>query len=83
MARRTTFYVMADLFDVPLSPMAKLVLVYLSRCCNRQGICNPSIGTIAYSCNYCRNTVRKAIRELICEIYQILNVNIVTALFSV
>ncbi len=64
MARRTTFYVMADLFDVPLSPMAKLVLVYLSRCCNRQGICNPSIGTIAYSCNCCRNTVRKAIREL-------------------
>ena len=49
MARRTTFYVMADLFTVPLSPMAKLVLVYLSRCCNRQGICNPSIGTIAYS----------------------------------
>ena len=36
MAKRTTFYVMADLFNVPLSPMAKLVLVYLSRCCNRQ-----------------------------------------------
>ena len=64
MARRTTFYVMADLFTVPLSPMAKLVLVYLSRCCNRQGVCNPSIGTIAYSCNCCRNTARKAIREL-------------------
>lgn len=63
MAKRTTFYVMADLFTVPLSPMAKLVLVYLSRCCNRQGICNPSIGTIAYSCNCCRNTVRKAIHE--------------------
>ena len=64
MTRRTTFYVMADLFTVPLSPMAKLVLVYLSRCCNKQGVCNPSIGTIAYSCNCCRNTVRKAIREL-------------------
>ena len=64
MAKRTTFYVMADLFNVPLSPMAKLVLVYLSRCCNRQGVCNPSIGTIAYSCGYCRNTAHKAIREL-------------------
>ena len=64
MAKRTTFYVMADLFDVPLTPMARLVLVYLSRCCNRQGVCNPSIGTIAYSCGCCRNTVRKAIHEL-------------------
>ena len=38
MAKRKTFYVRADLFEARISLRAKLVLVYLSRVSDRQGV---------------------------------------------
>ena len=64
MTKRQTFYTRADLFEADISPRAKLVLAYLSRVSDRQGICFPSVPTIAEKCGCCQNTARKAIREL-------------------
>ena len=64
MAKRKTFYVRADLFEARISLRAKLVLVYLSRVSDRQGVSFPSVPTIARMCGCCPNTARKAIREL-------------------
>ena len=64
MAKRKTFYVRADLFEARISLRAKLVLVYLSRVSNKEGISFPSVPTIARMCDCCPNTARKAIREL-------------------
>lgn len=47
MAKRKTFYVRADLFEARISLRAKLVLVYLSRVSDRQGVSFPSVPTIA------------------------------------
>ena len=64
MAKRQTFYTRADLFEAEISPRAKLVLAYLSRVSDRQGVCFPSVPTIAEKCGCCQNTARKALREL-------------------
>lgn len=64
MARRTTFYVTTALFEMDISSKAKLVLTYLSRTSNKEGTCYPSIASIARCCGCCKNTVRKALREL-------------------
>ena len=64
MAKRQTFYARADLFEAKISPRAKLVLTYLSRVSDRQGVSFPSVPTIAEKCGCCPNTARKAIREL-------------------
>lgn len=64
MAKRTTFYVTTALFEMDISSKAKLVLTYLSRTSNKEGTCYPSIGTIARCCGICKNSVRKALREL-------------------
>ena len=61
---RTTFYATTQIFEQNLSASAKLVLTYLSRVANREGVCFPSITRIAQNCNCCQNTVRKAITEL-------------------
>lgn len=61
---RKTFYAAASIFESGVSPAAKLVLFYLSRVANREGVCFPSVGTIAENCGYSPNTVRKAIAEL-------------------
>ena len=47
MSKRQTFYTRADLFEADLSTRAKLVLTYLSRISDRQGVRFPSIPTIA------------------------------------
>lgn len=64
MAKRTTFYVTTALFEMDISSKAKLVLTYLSRTSNKEGTCYPSIASIARCCGCCKNTVRKALREL-------------------
>ena len=64
MAKRQTFYTRADLFKADISHQAKLVLTYLSSVSDRQGICFPSVPTIAEMCDCCQNTARKALREL-------------------
>ena len=64
MAKRQTFYTRADLFEANISPRAKLILAYLSRVSDRQGVSFPSIPTIAEKCGCCQNTARKALREL-------------------
>ena len=65
MAKRKTFYVSAAIFDTPLSAYAIAVFAYLSYCADRQGSCFPSIAKIAENCSCSRNTVKKAIVELI------------------
>ena len=60
MAKRKTFYVRADLFEARISLRAKLVLVYLSRVSNRQGVSFPAVPTIAEKCGCCENSARKA-----------------------
>ena len=64
MAKRQTFYARADLFEAEISPRAKLVLAYLSRVSDRQGVSFPSVPTIAQRCGCCPNSARKALREL-------------------
>ena len=64
MSKRQTFYTRADLFEADLSTRAKLVLTYLSRISDRQGVSFPSIPTIAEKCGCCPNSARKALREL-------------------
>ena len=64
MAKRQTFYTRADLFEADISPRAKLVLAYLSRVSDKQGMSFPSIPTIAEKCGCCPNSARRAIREL-------------------
>lgn len=64
MAKRQTFYARADLFEADISPRAKLVLAYLSRVSDREGVSFPSIPTIAERCGCCPNSARKALREL-------------------
>ena len=64
MGKRQTFYARADLFEADVSLRAKLVLAYLSRVSDRQGVSFPSIPTIAARCGCCENSVRKALREL-------------------
>ena len=64
MAKRTTFYVTTTLFEMGISSKAKLVLTYLSRTSNKDATCYPSIASIARCCGCCKNTVRKALREL-------------------
>ncbi len=65
MAKRKTFYVAAAVFEKGLSVHAIAVFAYLSFCADRQGNCFPSIKVIAERCGIVRNTVKKAIRELI------------------
>ena len=64
MAKRQTFYTRADLFHTDVSPRAKFVFTYLSSVSDRQGVCFPSVPTIAEKCGCCENSVRKALREL-------------------
>lgn len=64
MAQRRTFFAQADLFETNVGVRAKLILTYLCRVSNRQGVSFPSIPTIAEKCGCCPNTARKAIREL-------------------
>ena len=64
MAKRQTFYAQADLFEADISPRAKLVLAYLSRVSDKQGVSFPSVPTIAEKCGCCPNSARKALREL-------------------
>ena len=64
MAKRQTFYTRADLFEANVSPRAKLVLAYLSRVSDRQGMSFPSVPTIAEKCGCCENSARRALREL-------------------
>ena len=64
MAKRQTFYTRADLFEADISPRAKLVLAYLSRVSDKQGVSFPSVPTIAEKCGCCPNSARKALREL-------------------
>ena len=64
MAKRQTFYARADLFEADISPRAKLVLAYLSRVSDKQGVSFPSVPTIAEKCGCCPNSARKALREL-------------------
>ena len=64
MAKRKTFYAQADLFEAHISPRAKLILAYLSRVSDRQGVSFPSVPTIAEKCGCCPNSARKALREL-------------------
>ena len=61
---RKTFYAAAAIFDSDVSASAKLVLLYLSRVANREGVCFPSLATIGEHCGYSKNTVRKALAEL-------------------
>ena len=61
---RKTFYAAAAIFDSDVSASAKLVLLYLSRVSNREGVCFPSLATIGEHCGYSKNTVRKALAEL-------------------
>lgn len=62
--KRQTFYIRADLFEVRISPRAKLILAYLFRVSDRQGRSHPSVSTVAYRCGYCPNSARKALHEL-------------------
>ena len=62
---RKTFYARADLFEANVSPRAKLVLAYLSRVSNKQGVSFPAVSTIAERCGCCENSARKALRELV------------------
>ena len=64
MGKRQTFYARADLFEAEISPRAKLVLAYLSRVSDREGVSFPSVPTIAERCGCCENSARKALREL-------------------
>ena len=64
MTKRQTFYTRADLFEANISPRAKLILAYLSRVSDKQGVSFPSVPTIAEKCGCCQNTARKALREL-------------------
>lgn len=64
MTKRTTFYARADLFEAQISPRAKLILAYLSRVSDREGVSFPSISTVAERCGCCPNSARKALREL-------------------
>ena len=64
MAKRKTFHAQADLFEAHISPRAKLILAYLSRVSDRQGVSFPSVPTIAEKCGCCPNSARKALREL-------------------
>ena len=64
MAKRQTFYIRADLFEANISPRAKLVLAYLSRVSDKEGVSFPSVRTIAERCGCCPNSARKALREL-------------------
>ena len=48
--KRQTFYIRADLFEVRISPRAKLILAYLFRVSDRQGRSHPSVSTVAYRC---------------------------------
>ncbi len=64
MGKRQSFYTRADLFEAKVSPRAKLVLAYLSRISDKQGVSYPSIPTIAEKCGCCPNSARKALREL-------------------
>ena len=62
--KRQTFYIRADLFEVRISPRAKLILAYLFRVSDRQGRSHPSVSTVAYRCGCCPNSARKALHEL-------------------
>ena len=62
---RETFYARSDLFEANVSPRAKLVLAYLSRVSNKQGVSFPAVSTIAEKCGCCENSARKALRELV------------------
>ena len=44
--KRQTFYIRADLFEVRISPRAKLILAYLFRVSDRQGRSHPSVSTV-------------------------------------
>ena len=62
--KRQTFYIRADLFEMRISPRAKLILAYLFRVSDRQGRSHPSVSTVAYRCGCCPNSARKALHEL-------------------
>ena len=61
MAKRKPFYVTMNVFESGIPPMAKLVLTYLSSCCNKEGTCFPSMATIARKCGICKNSARKGV----------------------
>ena len=65
MAKRKTFYVNASVFDGSHSAFAVAVFAYLSYCADKSGTCFPSMSTIGRHCGIARNTVKKAIDELI------------------
>ncbi len=64
MAKRKTFYVTMNVFESGIPLMAKLVLTYLSSCCNKEGTCFPSMATIARKCGICKSSARKGVYAL-------------------
>ena len=62
---RKEFYVASEVFKKPLGSAARSVFMFLSCCANRDGECFPSIRRIANECGLCRNTVIRAISELV------------------
>ena len=69
MEKRQTFYIRADLFEANISPRAKIVLTFLSRVSNKQGVSFPSVRTIAEKSGCCPNSARKALRELEASVF--------------
>ena len=65
MAKRKTFYVQAAIFDGTRSVHAVAVYAYLSFCANKDGECFPGELIIARHCGITRNTVKKALAELV------------------
>ena len=64
MAKRKTFYVAAAIFDAPHSAYAVAVYAYLSFCADKQGVCFPSIETIAERTGMSRSSVKRTLTLL-------------------
>lgn len=65
MAKRKTFYVNASVFDGSHSANAIAVYAYLSFCADKGGVCFPGMPAIGRHCGMTRNTVKKALDELV------------------
>ncbi len=56
--------VMTAVWDIPMEPMEKLVLLAMADCANDEGICWPSIATIARKSGTSERTVQRSIQSM-------------------
>ena len=61
---RMRYEVLDDILAADIPPSAKVVATYLWNRANGQGVCWPSIATIATNCRRSRSSVQRAIKSL-------------------